>query len=59
MTDKQGRGVPSVDGEKDARLFWQFARGLVYVLNRNRTTDVFPGPGTVRDAVLALLRTSN
>ncbi len=41
-------------GEKDARLFWPFALGLIYVLNRNRKTVVIPRPSTVRDVVLAL-----
>ncbi len=41
-------------GEKDAGLFWPFAAGLVYVLNRNRGTVVFPRPGTIREVVLAL-----
>ena len=41
-------------GERDAGRFWEFAVGLIYVLDRNRETVAFPRTGTIRDVVLAL-----
>lgn len=41
-------------GETDAGLFWSFAAGLIYVLDRNREKVDFPHPCTIRDVVLAL-----
>jgi hypothetical protein len=41
-------------GEKDAGRFWQFAAGLIFVVDRNRDAIAFPRPDTVRGVVLAL-----
>lgn len=43
-------------GEKEAGLFWEFAVGLMYVLDGNKERFTFPRPGTVRDVVLVLAK---
>jgi Peptidase U49 len=41
-------------GEKDAGRFWEFAAGLIFVVDNKRQTIAFPRPDTIRDIVLAL-----
>ena len=43
-------------GEKEAGRFWQFAAGLIFVVDRKREAIAFPRPDTVRGIVLALAK---